>query len=493
MFSHLRPNNRRSANPPPTTRPQTSSSRYYHGSTVPAFNFDLPPPRTAQSLSFSQSPVSSEPPTLPPIPRVASQRESRTENDWQAREQEQVFPSYKGQRLLQEDMIPNGLAPSNGSIYPPSKFEKDQLRTTSQENDAPLPSSSPEQARPAPSRRKRPIDLAYESMRSYSEPVRRQSFGTYPENPQFIPQPLRQAPPPPPKPSQYPSQPQRPAPPPPVKPSQQVSLTTNQKSHGKTKLNLLNPMSLLARRRSSQAVAEAHSQNQAALGLRLPDDYDPRIRGKVVHDFSAPRPTRPLSSNDPAALESQSKDGEALYEGERTRSCQALDAAQDIETVSTSSPEKEHTPVFKENFDESADSWSTEMGNPAKEKASAFMYQVSLQASQPDPSPASLPAFARKLPSNISSNNDAVRKVSSPPKAPLTMLLETPSPHQKSARSSPPTSPPSVRSRATSITDPSYNAQVPQRYKSNSSRFSFDLAGVGSAAQEKLLEEKHRD
>ena len=494
MFSHLRPNNRRSANPPPTSRPQTSSSRYYHeSSTVPAFNFDLPPPRTAQSLSFSQSPVSSEPPTLPPIPRVASQHDSRIENDWQAREQEQGFSSYKEQKLFQEDMIPNGPAPNNGNIYPPSKSEKDQPRTISQGNDAPLPSSSPEQVRPAPSRRKRPIDLAYESMRSYSEPARRQSFGTCPGNPQFIPQPLRQPPPPPPKPSQFPSQPQRPAPPPPVKPSHQMPPTTSQKSHGKTKLNLLNPMSLLARRRSSQAVAEAYSQNQAAIGLRLPDDYDPRIRGKVVHDFSAPRTTRPLSSNDPGASGSQSKDSEASSEGERTRSYQDGGPVLDIETVSTSSPEKEHTPVFKENFDESVDSWSTEMGNPAKEKASAFMYQVSLQASQPDPSPASLPAFARKLPSNISSNSDAVRKVSSPPKAPLTMLLETPSPHQKSARSSPPTSPPSVRSRATSITDPSYNAQVPQRYKSNSSRFSFDLAGVGSAAQEKLLEEKHRD
>ena len=493
MFSHLRPNNRRSANPPPTTRPQTSSSRYYHeSSTLPAFNFDLPPPRTAPSLSFNQSPVSSEPPTLPPIPRVASQREFRVGNDSQAEEEEHVFLSSK-ERLLQEDMIPIGPVPSTGNIYPPSKSEKDQPRTISKGNDAPLPSSSPERSRPAPSRRKRPIDLAYESMRFYSEPTRRQSFGTYPENPQFIPQPLRQPPPPPPKPSQFPSQPQRPPPPPPVKSSQHVPSTTSQKSHGKTKLNLLNPMSLLARRRSSQAVAEAYSQNQAALGLRLPDDYDPRIRGKVVHDFSAPRPTRPLSSNDPGTLGAQSKDGEASSEADQRRSYQNVNAGLDIETASTSSPEKEHTPVFKENFDESVDSWSTEMENPAKEKASAFMYQVSLQASQPDPSPASLPAFARKLPSNISSNNDAVRKVSSPPKAPLTMVLETPSPHQKSARSSPPTSPPSVRSRATSITDPSYNPQAPQRYKSNSSRFSFDLAGVGSAAQEKLLEEKHRD
>jgi hypothetical protein len=43
------------------------------------------------------------------------------------------------------------------------------------------------------------------------------------------------------------------------------------------------------------------------------------------------------------------------------------------------------------------------------------------------------------------------------------------------------------------VNDPSFQALgSPKRYTSNSSRFSFDLAGVGSAAQEKLLEEKHR-
>ncbi|KAI4120851.1 MAG: hypothetical protein LQ347_007017, partial [Umbilicaria vellea] len=58
---------------------------------------------------------------------------------------------------------------------------------------------------------------------------------------------------------------------------------------------------------------------------------------------------------------------------------------------------------------------------------------------------------------------------------------------------SPPISPPKNRSRATSNTDPNFQSVgLPRHLPSNASRFSFDLAGVGSATQEKLLEEKHR-
>ncbi|KAK3686376.1 hypothetical protein LTR37_019886 [Vermiconidia calcicola] len=77
------------------------------------------------------------------------------------------------------------------------------------------------------------------------------------------------------------------------------------------KTRLLNPMTLLARRRSGQdeeaqnaeKAAQAALQRQknvAAVGVsRLPEDFDPRIKGKVVHDFSAPRGARRnLSYND---------------------------------------------------------------------------------------------------------------------------------------------------------------------------------------------------
>lgn len=255
-----------------------------------------------------------------------------------------------------------------------------------------------------------------------------------------------------------------------------------QKSHGKAKLNLLNPMSLLARRRSSQSAEETYPQNQTT--PRLPDDYDPRIRGKVVHDFSAPRPGRPLSSNEIHPDLSFS-----VQKGSSSK----RNSASKQEDDSPGSAEREHIPVFKENFDDTVEPWSSEMDSPEMRRSSAFMYQVSLQGSQP-PNPLSLPAFARNLPSNLSNEIDRLRKSSSPPpKAPLAVLHESSLPTQKSAKSSPPTSPPKTRSPSASLSDQSFlTPGSPQRFKSNASRFSFDLAGVGSAAQEKLLEERHR-
>lgn len=350
-------------------------------------------------------------------------------------------------------------------------------------------------------RPRRPIDAAYESMRSYSQPPIGQSLGTQPENQSFIPEPLRRPPPPPPKPSHHESEPQRQAPPPPGKTPQQAQPTATQNRHGKTRLNLLNPMSLLARRRSSQAVEEAYSQSQTASGMRVPDDYDPRIRGKVVHDFSAPRPGRNNSSSESSIPTVQSKDKRGSSEINQ-QMISPNPGSLFLEDDSPSSTEREHTPVFKENFDDNVEPWHDDLDSPAKRRTSAFMYKMSLQESQPEPDPSSLPAFARALPpkvppkavQSISSTIDAIRKSSSPPpRPPLEKVLETPLPNQESAKPSLPMSPPKARSRSTSLSDPNFDGPgSPRRYKSNASRFSFDLAGVGSAAQEQLLEERHR-
>jgi hypothetical protein len=81
----------------------------------------------------------------------------------------------------------------------------------------------------------------------------------------------------------------------------------------KRKTRLLNPMALLQRRRSGQdavnvpneaerrshAQAQARQKSVAAAGVStIPEDFDPRIRGKIVHDFNAPRPRRTFSSSD---------------------------------------------------------------------------------------------------------------------------------------------------------------------------------------------------
>ncbi|TKA34175.1 hypothetical protein B0A50_00155 [Salinomyces thailandicus] len=79
----------------------------------------------------------------------------------------------------------------------------------------------------------------------------------------------------------------------------------------KRKSRLLNPMALLTRRKSGQegletpadrstaAQAYARQKSVAKAGVsKLPEDFDPRIRGKVVHDFSAPKSGRNVSYND---------------------------------------------------------------------------------------------------------------------------------------------------------------------------------------------------
>ena len=246
---------------------------------------------------------------------------------------------------------------------------------------------------------------------------------------------------------------------------------------------MLNPMSLLARRRSHQAVEAAFSQGSDPPSLRLPDK-DPRIRGNVVHDFSAPRPKSGTQIDETASAWARGKEYRRPLSGPKPD----INSPNAFDDEHHAVLEKEHAPVFKEHFD---DGVGTAQGGPAQKRSAAFMYQVSVQEVQPQPDPSSLPAFARALPANFSNGIEHAHQSTSPPsKVPLEVLIETPDKDQKSAQSSPPLSSSKPRSRASSVTDAPLGS--PKRFTSNASRFSFDLAGVGSAAQEKLLEEKHR-
>ena len=509
MFSYLhgiRPSNRRSAIPPSAAPPQASSSRYYH-ETVESHPQSVPDPRMPPSghsqVTFldDASPVSPDPPILPPIPRVASQHEkqSSSERNNQAYEGNSELLNTRHalpQQLPAEAPFP---APNDASRIPKPRTDG---TTTKVLREAPEPDTISQELQSTASRRKRPIDLAYESMRSYTEPPTRQSFGSHAFTAPFHQPPSRQPPPPPPtvkiskneplpppqSQAKYRPQPTREAPPPPITARPHAPSTANPRNVGKAKLNLLNPMSLLARRRSSQAVEEAYTQSQGLPGTQLPD---PRIRGKVVHDFSAPRPGRPLSSE--AMIDATyDKDRLGRFTAKNRKPSPSRDLGEEHQDDSAGSGERGHTPIFKENFDDHTESWSSEMDSPAKRKSSALIYQVALQSSQA-PEPSSLPAFARNLPSSVSNDVDTARKTSTPPKAPLEAVLEPPLPNQTPSKSLSSSTPPKSRSPAASVSDPSLQGLgSPQRYKSNASRFSFDLAGVGSAAQEKILEDKHR-
>ena len=516
MFSYLhniRPNNRRSAIPQAAPPPPNSTSRYYHEAPPSfqgpsTFTLDPPRPRNSRNNSLNASPVSSNPPVLPPIPRVASQREPERADERDAwvhnawTHNEDPTPSELQERPRRQ--MPSVLqipVPRNSSSTPMAP--KDRPNRTS--GGSPIgisPTHSKQTQHEAFTvRPRRRIDAAYESMRSYNEPLDRPSSGNWPEDQPCIPEPTRRPPAPPTKPSHHEPELQRQLPLQPGKPSQQAQPTAIQNRHGKARLNLLNPMSLLARRRPSQAVEAAYSQSQSTSGMPLPDDYDPRIRGKMVHDFSAPRPGRNDSFSEPTTQPVQFKEKRGSSEISQKKVA-PHPGPSFLEDESPSSTEREHTPVFKENFDDTVESWHDDLDSPAKRRTSAFMYKMSLQEARPEPDPSSLPAFARALPpkvppkaiQTISSSIDAIRKTSSPPpRPPLEKVLETPLSNQVSAQPLPTVSPPKTRSRSTSLSDLNFDGPgSPRRYKSNASRFSFDLAGVGSAAQEQLLEEKHR-
>lgn len=289
---------------------------------------------------------------------------------------------------------------------------------------------------------------------------------------------------------------------------------TQQPRSGKTKLNLLNPMSILARRRSSQLMSQLSLDSSGSTrslttpGMRLPDDYDPRIRGKVVHDFSAPRQRRDFSSNDAANLSMDttgSRIAQSSYidaSGRRSdRPAPETIPAREYSTreIDDGNPkisEREHMPVFKEHFGDDVRPWSKEQGALSSEHIALTLSNFSIP--EPDREAPPLPPFARNLPLDLTQPTSPSHGQPKPAKeSSLAPVPESFSPkgyfEHPSARSSPPISPPQSHSRTASITDSSFHSVgLPKHFASNASRFSFDLAGIGSAAQEKLLEEKHK-
>ncbi|KAL8908044.1 MAG: hypothetical protein Q9207_001023 [Kuettlingeria erythrocarpa] len=467
MFSYLRSNNRRS--PAPT--PYTAATRHVHslhGSTE-----DVPskhPYRPHDQLS--PSPISSNPPVLPPISRVTSQYESNRGREDESRSGQRRFYLFGNESWGGDE------APQLPQEEPSStKRVEDKNHSTGPAEGLRRPPTRP---LPFTNRQLRSPHTTTDALRSYSEPAPEHTSNKTQEQP--------------PASAETPSVALSP---PTLKLSSSL-VSTAAGRQGKMRFNLRNPMSLLAKRRSPQAVAEANDEKAQSKGAYPPvpslsQDFDPRIRGKVVHDFSAPRPSTNKSSNSLGDTDRCQR--EAILYHSRRASPNPSTAYVDYD--SPSSGEREHTPQFKEHFD---DDFGPAKEGPAKKRTSAFMYQVSLSESQPNPDPSILPPFARHLPSNVTASAPVTPKaLPSPPKKSLKIVPEASSMKaattDKPSPSTPPRSPPAkARSRASSnIDSPFQPAGLPKHFKSNASRFSFDLAGKGSAAQEKLLEEKHRE
>ncbi|KAL4932207.1 uncharacterized protein BDV17DRAFT_255141 [Aspergillus undulatus] len=253
---------------------------------------------------------------------------------------------------------------------------------------------------------------------------------------------------------------------------------------GKTMLHLLNPMSLLAKRRSHQVAAlRAEDVNKGSKNIvpAIPDDYDPRIRGNIIHDFSAPRPRRQLSAApDQISPPGPSSATQLEYSSDdiKGRTSESKSPYSPL-----SEPGKKHSdrsPVLKEHFED--DKRALQVENKAYLQSSLLT-----DPSNRDRNPNALPVFARKLPSSITENDKPLEEPAAPSQESKPGLgSEVEGANDDSIKRT-------EDSDTVEFDLPQQLSGLPKHFKSNASRFSFDLSGVGSSTQEKLLEEKHKE
>lgn len=243
---------------------------------------------------------------------------------------------------------------------------------------------------------------------------------------------------------------------------------------GKSRLNLRNPMSLLMRRRSGQTLdpladESLVSHRSPALVPPMPANYDPSIRGHIVHDFNAPRLNRNFSYTN-------------AYGNDQ--------AQQEAGRVSPPKIEREHTPVFHEHFDDDTSYRDSQAAIRAEQLANNdFLARNSVQLPPPGRSPPPPPPLPKDPPS-LNAADSASTVLSPVLEASNSMDASTDTTPRKAK---PPKSPPPARSRATSMTDPAFqSAGLPSHFTSRASRFSFQISGGSDSAQEAILEERHK-
>ncbi|TID14538.1 Pre-mRNA-splicing factor [Venturia nashicola] len=315
--------------------------------------------------------------------------------------------------------------------------------------------------------------------------------------------------------------------------------------HNKNMFHLLNPMSLLSRRRNGHDLEQLSEDSLISAPKNpsvspLPEGYDPSIRGKVVHDFSAPR--RNFSSQSMMALGDMSASRNS-YSREGHESNRPRKRSDDTLHV-RHERQSQHTPVFKEHFDDDPDENRNTNASAIHAESLAnkdFLVRNSLPAPEHEPfsPPSLLPPFARTakttykplpadpplsppeplpLPPTLASHLQPPEAYVGLPatSGPLSPLMEDPVSPLSEERDGPPKDttnantttrnmsmrkPPTSRSRVgsrasfgsrSSIGSDFQPAGLPAHMHSRASRFSFQYANTDSAAQEKILEERHR-
>lgn len=223
-------------------------------------------------------------------------------------------------------------------------------------------------------------------------------------------------------------------------------------------------------------------------------NFDPRIRGTVVHDFSAPRPPRRnVSYND---IREEPSSGNPL---KNRRSPNG-----NLSSADEGSPWSggNHTPVFTENFEEEQyphagphvrkASDLTDLSLPQPAYARGAQKHVEPNSTSKSNEPAQVwDSRAQDLQSHVSPIPESPDR---PPPVPPKADVKPPVESRRisiDTSSTPPRAPSSRTGRPRNVSQVSMkDAALPKHMKSTSSRFSFDM--IGAAKQEKLLEDRHR-
>lgn len=236
--------------------------------------------------------------------------------------------------------------------------------------------------------------------------------------------------------------------------------------------------------------------------MKLPEDYDPRIKGNVVHDFNAPRPKRNYTTGDLPSMAEQSPPLEEQAQiGARTGATPTPQTG-DEPGSEQQRREKEHLPIFVEDF---ADVQDEESGSSAVQRESlansSFLARMSQQlnfnalglseASPPGQSTTPSPESPHHRHARSSKTDASSYRISSDQSTIQSSVSN------ETKATSPPQSPPRGQSRTSSTLDPPFNPQLTLKHEKSSasqaSRFSFQLNSDRCVAQEKALEEKHNE
>ncbi|KAK0634408.1 hypothetical protein B0T17DRAFT_611426 [Bombardia bombarda] len=235
-----------------------------------------------------------------------------------------------------------------------------------------------------------------------------------------------------------------------------ASPTASDTHKGKRGLPFLkNPMStLLMRRRTGQSTPDVQPPPSST--------YDPRIRGTKVHDFSAPRPKRVLSTVDAsAASETPQSVGDSASTPRGAIWPPRLDSAGQGNTELARNPSLNHSSV------------GSDLGLSSQQDHQYFVSKPLPEQPIPAVPPKDSPATSHRTSSSATSR--AISRQTS-------ILLDS----TNSTRT--------TRSHRLSLSETSTRGSVisslPKHMASTSSRFSFDM--IGSANEEKLLEDRHR-